>query len=219
MSNVPIRVIGAVSHNELAATGTNIAATKNGIAPGNDVLVLVTVEDLTTISNVSDGTTTVTLPDGSFDWAAGTQRMAVYRFPKHTGGNFTFTATFAASQPFRGIDIVEVPSVGKCVGVASNTGNGTALSLIPPVVEIPGAFILALAFAQAALTLTGSGWTDLVNDPTVLIDDVAGIENPPTGVPATVTWTTGTSGIWTAFAIAYAPEERPVSAAPQQRAA
>jgi hypothetical protein len=213
-----VSLVGAVTHNEGSATGATVAATRNGILEGSHIVVLVTVEDLTTVAQVSDGTRIITVPDASFDWAAGTQRMVAYSFPNHAGGNFTFTATFGATQTFRGIYIIELTGTAGCTASANNQGSGTVMSVASPPLPLDGCYVLAIAFAAGALTLTSGGWTDLVNDAAVLVDDVAGLAQASRGV-ATATWSSAT-GAWGAFLVAYGPIQDPTpSIGMNQRAA
>jgi hypothetical protein len=217
MANVTL--VGTVTHNESQSSLGNIATTRNGIVAGNLIVVCVTNEDAQTITNVSDGTTTVTTPDVAFDWGAGTQRMAFYSFPNHTGGNFTFTATYNTLTAFRGIYVIELANADSSapfVAGASASGSSTTPSSgnVTPTITANGCYILGFLVSGAALASTMTptgGFADLVNDSTVLEVDLSGLAQSTAGAVA-ATWTQPSAG-WGVIAAAYQPAATIVSAA------
>jgi hypothetical protein len=207
---VAVTLVGTVGtgHNELAAAATSIAATRNGIVAGNTVVCAVQCQDTFAINNVSDGTITNSTPDVSFFWTGGAQWIALFSFPNHAGGNFTFTANFAGSVTFRCIDIMELtPSVFE----GSSTGSGTSTSAssgnISPTPTVDGEYIVGFA-GDAALTSAG-GFSDLFNDPTIVGSDLEGLAQTSKAAIA-ATWTLA-SGVWGAVAASYKPAPSGVS--------
>jgi hypothetical protein len=199
-----VTLVGSVGtgHNELAAAANSIAATRNGIVGGNTVVCAVTCADTFAINNVSDGTITNSTPDVTFHWAGGLQNMALFSFPNHAGGTFTFTANFAGSTAFRCIDIMELtPSVFE----GSSTGSGTSASAssgnITPTPTVDGEYIVGFC-GDAALTSAG-GFTDLFNEPTIVGTDLEGLAQASKAAIA-ATWTL-VSGVWGAIAASYKP--------------
>ena len=206
-----VALVGTVSHNEdgSGGTATTIAVTRNGIVAGNLVVVMVTCDDVQTITNVSDGTTTISTADVALDWTAGTQRMAFYSFPNHPGGNKTFTATFSSAVDYRGIEVVELSgadTVAPFAGSASATGNSTtpATGNVSPTPSADGCYILAVAFGSGGQTPTPSGsYTELLHE-TVLQDSLSGLAQA-TAAATGATWTIGTAATWGAIAAVYKP--------------
>jgi hypothetical protein len=199
-----VTLVGTVgsAHNESATTGTSIATigTKT-ITAGNTVVVCVGIEDATSITNVTDGTTTVTVPDVILDWVGGTEKLAIFSFPNHPGGAKTFTANFAATQPFRAIVVLELTP---CTFDVSSTGSGNSAapssgSLTP---SVSGSYIVGFCFGNSALTSAG-GFADYFNEPTVNTTDTEGLAQAVAAAIA-ATWTM-TSGIWGAVAASYKP--------------
>lgn len=186
----------------LAGTGTSVATTRNGIVAGSTVVVCVTGGDAFAISNVSDGTITNSAPDVSFHWAGGSQNLAIFSFPSHAGGNFTFTANYAGTGvPFRGLDIVELtPSTFEGSSSASGTSAAPSSGNISPTPTVDGEYIVGFCLGATALTSAG-GFADLVNDPTTDVSDVEGLAQSAKAAIA-ATWTM-TSGIWGAVAASY----------------
>jgi len=196
-----VALVGSTAGTHLATSAGSIATTRNGIIAGSTIVCAVTVEDLVTITNVSDGTTTKTVPDIAVDWTAGTQRLALYSFPNHPGGNFTFTATFSGSQTFRGLDIAELtPSVFDAASSGTGTSAAPSSGNITPSVD--GSYFLGFALGASALT-KAAAFTDLVNDPTTLTSDFEGFAQS-TKAALAATWTM-TSGIWGAIGASYRP--------------
>lgn len=199
-----VALVGSVGsgHNELASSASSITATRNGIVPGNTIVVATCVEDAATISRVSDGFDIVLTPDVALDWVAGTERLALYSFSRHSGGNKTFTVTFSASQTFRGVVVLELtPSV---FDGAASSGSGSSATpssgnLSP---SADGSYIVGFAMGATALTVAG-GFSDLFNDSSVNTSDTSGFAQTSRASVA-ATWTM-TSGIWAAIAAAYRP--------------
>lgn len=207
-----VTLVGTVGagHNENSATGTSIAATRSSIVPGNTVVVCVAVEDAATITNVSDGTTIITTPDVTFDWTAGTERLAIYSFPAHAGGTKTFTATFSVTQLFRAIIILELtPSIFEGLASASGSSAAPATGNVSPTPSVDGCYIVGFCFGNTVLTSAG-GFADYFNEPTINTSDTEGLAQT-TAAAIGASWTM-TSGPWGAVAASYKPTGGPTAA-------
>lgn len=194
--------VGTPSHNEAGAVnGTSIAVTRV-VQPGSTLSIAVTVADTGTITNVTDGTTTLTVPDVSLHWTLGAQWIAIFTFLNHTGGSFTFTANFTPTSQFRQIEIVELANVEAVDGTSSGQGTSAAPSSGNITPTRDGGYQVGYGLGATALT-SGSGWTDLFNDPTIITSDLEGRQRPDKSALA-ATWTM-TSGNWGAVAVQYRP--------------
>lgn len=194
------------AHSENAASATSIGQSK-AITSGNLVVCAVTVTNTTTITNVTDGTTTNTAPDVSVNWGPGSQRLALFSFPNHAGVTSVFTANYGAAATFREIDVIELSGAHLTAPFqASSTSTGSSAApssgTISPTPEVNGEYLIGYALGATAIT-KGGPFTEIVNDPTITASDAEGFAIA-TPVASAATWTMA-SGIWAAIAAAYRP--------------
>lgn len=204
-----VALVGTVPVFADNAAGVSIPVTRTGIVAGNLIAIGVGMNNSgpVTITNVSDGTTTVSVPDVTLDIAAFSQTIAFFSFPNHTSGDFTFTANFSGSATARHIYCVELSGAHLTTpldGIGSATGTSATPSSgnLSPAPAVNGEYILGFTVTGVATTV-GSGFTLLGSEQVFLGAWVEGLAQA-TAAPIAADWSIA-SGPWGAIGASYKP--------------
>lgn len=209
------------NHVENAASGTSIAVSLTGIAPGSLVKVAVRHDGTTTTGVTDDLSVAGALARGHTEGVDGI-RIDVYYFKNHGGGNRTFTATFPAATA-RAIEVEELAGADTVnplgpVNSANGSSNTAAAGSVTPGVD--GAYIAGYEanasfdyVPQAPMVGVLSELTS-VSDSSALAQAINAAVNP--------TWTSASVENWAAVAVVFLPAPTVATQpakplAPQQR--
>jgi hypothetical protein len=122
-------VQSAYAVDDSGSPSTTIAVTINGVTAGNTLAVQVGYDDTeitdndTSVSGINDGTA-YTNTDGPRRDAGNAQSSHVWRKENSGSGNFTVTATFNRSAPFRRIRVCELSGLETTANVDQTAGQG-----------------------------------------------------------------------------------------------
>jgi hypothetical protein len=198
-----------LGHTEALGTGTTIACTVNGIAANSLVVVNSTVEDLTTISSVQDDllVSAAVATNTPVDWSDGSQRADQRYFENYGGGNRTFTTTFAASQPFRGINAIEYSgaATSSVYDKGSNQHDQASSSSISSGAVVPaqdGSLLVGYVIGSSATTFQAP-FSNVLTDAVLIADTEDYIQAVAASIAAT--WTMSPAGIAGALVGVYKP--------------